>query len=712
MSFVFRLDRRVIIAIAGAMVISLMSSIAIAATVTLAWDSPENSDAVAGYHIYYGESPDSFKKGSPSIEDIREEYVEIEGLEPGNTYWFAATSHDGNDGESDFSEEIEYAVPFSTYTVKMTVVKGSGGSIQFAKDDLNCKGTCTIDSYHGDSPSFTIVPDNGYQISDVWIDDLNAGAIASHTFENIEEDHSITVQFSPKEYTIAASASKGGTIDPSDEITVLHGESESFSFKALEGYELTGLDVNGDSIEPKNPYILAGITADYSIHATFTAISSGGGSGDDGNTDNAPDTGDDNGEDNDSGTGDDNDVGDDSGEVPGDDIAVPAEQLPNTPVLIEPEENAILYPDDPVRFETDIYSHPEGDVHNASRWQIRRVDKKNYFYDEITEESTTHEDSINQLRSGLKYAWRVGFQNVGSNQYSWSEERHFVVGEEIVDDKTPAVNRGQARNDFKMVSFTHWTDDNCSEKTFSSLLESDYAYGDYRIATYDPTLEGGGGYREYGDFEVVPGKAFWILARNGIDLTRKGVPVTTEEDIDVPLSYNAATKNGWAMVAVPNNAVYSWGDIEIHVFDDEGELVDGPKPIRQLSQDNPYIDKRVWEWQNGTVGKYKSHNSNDFKLTPHTGYWVKARSANVTLVFPRGMPVATSNPGALLTNLWHAGIDWIGEKLSPGSVFADLSSDDVEPPLPMDGLSDNSSNESSSDSSASCFIGTISGKRN
>ena len=713
MSFVFKLDRRVIIAIAGAMIISLMSSIALAATVTLAWDKPVDT-AVKGYHIYYGKSPDSFKKGSPSIKDVRKEYVEIKDLDPGNTYWFAATSHDDNGRESDFSEKISHAVPLPTYTVEMTVSEGTGGLIRFSENNIDCKDSCTIEEIkHHSSPSFTIIPDNGFQISEVWINDSSAGPIPSYTFENIEKNHSITAQFSRKKYTITASASDGGTIEPSGEITVLHGGSQSFSITASEGYEFTALDVNGDSVGPESPYEFTGIIADNAtIHATFTAISSGGGSGDDGNTGNNPDPGDDNGADDNPGTGDDNDVGDDPIEVPGDEIGDPAEQLPDTPVLIEPKANAVLYPGEPVRFETDIYSHPEGFVHSASRWQIRRVDKKNYFYDKTTVESTVHEDSIDQLKTGLKYAWRVGFQHAGSDQYAWSEERQFVMGEEIVDDRTPPVNRGQARKDFTMVSFTHWADNDCSETTFSPLLESDYASGDYRIATYDPTLEGGGGYREYGNFEVVPGRAFWILARNGINLTRKGVPVTTEEDIYVPLRYNAATKNGWSMIAVPNNAVYSWGDIEIHVFDDEGELVDGPKLIRQLSQDNPYIDKRIWEWKNGTVGKYESHDSNNFKLTPHTGYWVKTRSANVTLVFPYDMQVAVSNPGTLLAGLWHAGIDWIGEKLSPGSVFADLSSDDIKPPMPMDGLSDNPSEASSSDSSASCFIGTMSGNLN
>lgn len=38
---------------------------------------------------------------------------------------------------------------------------------------------------------------------------------------------------------------------------------------------------------------------------------------------------------------------------------------------------------------------------------------------------------------GLKYAWRVGFQDIESGQIAWSEERTFVVGEKTLQNSAP-----------------------------------------------------------------------------------------------------------------------------------------------------------------------------------------------------------------------------------------------------------------------------------
>ena len=47
----------------------------------------------------------------------------------------------------------------------------------------------------GDSQTFTITPDSGYQISDVKVDDESVGAVSSYTFWNVDANHIINASF-------------------------------------------------------------------------------------------------------------------------------------------------------------------------------------------------------------------------------------------------------------------------------------------------------------------------------------------------------------------------------------------------------------------------------------------------------------------------------------------------------------------------------------
>jgi hypothetical protein len=71
-----------------------------------------------------------------------------------------------------------------TYTI--TTTAGENGSIEPS-------GEITIKE--GDSQTFTINPDEGYEIEDVLVDDVSKGVIASYTFTNVQQDHTISATF-------------------------------------------------------------------------------------------------------------------------------------------------------------------------------------------------------------------------------------------------------------------------------------------------------------------------------------------------------------------------------------------------------------------------------------------------------------------------------------------------------------------------------------
>lgn len=75
--------------------------------VTLAWDANAESDLV-GYRLYYGTSAGVYDH-TLDVGNVTTRTVP--GLEPGSTYWFAATAYSSAGLESDFSNEVSYTVP-------------------------------------------------------------------------------------------------------------------------------------------------------------------------------------------------------------------------------------------------------------------------------------------------------------------------------------------------------------------------------------------------------------------------------------------------------------------------------------------------------------------------------------------------------------------------------------------------------------------------
>jgi hypothetical protein len=71
-----------------------------------------------------------------------------------------------------------------TYTI--TASAGQGGSI-------TPSGTVSVNS--GSNQAFNIVPDSGYEVSDVKVDGSSVGAVNSYTFSNISSNHTITATF-------------------------------------------------------------------------------------------------------------------------------------------------------------------------------------------------------------------------------------------------------------------------------------------------------------------------------------------------------------------------------------------------------------------------------------------------------------------------------------------------------------------------------------
>lgn len=205
--------------------------------------------------------------------------TQIVNLQEGQTYYLTATAYSKDStgqkvAESLYSNEISYTVPLSKFTI--TSSAGSGGTIQPL-------GATEYD--RGSSATYSIVANTGYNVSDVIVDGTSVGSKTSHTFSDIQANHTISASFLIKTFTITASAGVGGSISPSGVTTVNYNASQTYNITPASGYIILDVKVDGVSQGALTTYTFAGVASNRTISVTFdlkryniVASSSSGGS--------------------------------------------------------------------------------------------------------------------------------------------------------------------------------------------------------------------------------------------------------------------------------------------------------------------------------------------------------------------------------------------------------------------------------------------------
>lgn len=125
----------------------------------------------------------------------------------------------------------------------------------------------------GSNQKFSINPNTGYHIVNVFVDGLPVGAIDSYLFNNITSDHTISATFAINTFTINTIAGGDGFIAPSGDITVYYGGSQSFTITPEMGCVISGILVDGSPVHIDNPmgetYTFSNVTADHTIVVSF-----------------------------------------------------------------------------------------------------------------------------------------------------------------------------------------------------------------------------------------------------------------------------------------------------------------------------------------------------------------------------------------------------------------------------------------------------------
>src|SRR5512143_106892 len=180
--------------------------------------------------------------------------VLVDGVSAG-----ALTSYTFTNVQTDHT--ISATFTLDVYTVTATAdVNGS----------ITPSGTMTVNK--GDSPTYTITPDAGYDVQSVIVDGVNKGAVTSYAFASIAANHTINAYFKVKTFTITVSAGTGGNITwPLGTTTLNIGTTQTSTITPTAGYHILDVQVDGVSVGAVGTYTFTNVTNNHTIAATFEA---------------------------------------------------------------------------------------------------------------------------------------------------------------------------------------------------------------------------------------------------------------------------------------------------------------------------------------------------------------------------------------------------------------------------------------------------------
>lgn len=170
----------------------------------------------------------------------------------------AVSSHTFNDVAADHTISVSFAANTVTHTINASA--GANGSI-------SPSGAVPVNA--GVNAPFTITPEEGYRIAQVLVDGIPSGTAGTYTFPSVAANHSISATFELKTYTITSNAGANGSASPAGATSVIHGDSQQFTFTPDAGYQVAEVLVDGVPVSPLEDYWFDNVTADHEITVSF-----------------------------------------------------------------------------------------------------------------------------------------------------------------------------------------------------------------------------------------------------------------------------------------------------------------------------------------------------------------------------------------------------------------------------------------------------------
>lgn len=124
--------------------------------------------------------------------------------------------------------------------------------------DVQTGETITFKAYYADQGQIADLNESVPFVSETLIGEYNDPFIFS-----------ISVLYPPAVYTIEAGSNENGTINPSGNISVIHGSNQMFSFTAFPDFAVFDVEVDGVSVGVPDQYEFVNVTAPHQIFVTF-----------------------------------------------------------------------------------------------------------------------------------------------------------------------------------------------------------------------------------------------------------------------------------------------------------------------------------------------------------------------------------------------------------------------------------------------------------
>ena len=179
--------------------------------------------------------------------------VVVNGINVGavNTYTLYCTDEQENQTIHAFFSQKKYNVQ---------LMAGEGGTITPDGDTLVL---C------GEDLAIAITPDECYNIESMLLDGSDMGSVSSYILENITGTHTVSATFVQKEFDLTPLASTGGSISPNVTTTVACDSGFTFNFEPNEGYYISAIVVDSDTLEAANYYTFENVRGNHTVKPVF-----------------------------------------------------------------------------------------------------------------------------------------------------------------------------------------------------------------------------------------------------------------------------------------------------------------------------------------------------------------------------------------------------------------------------------------------------------
>lgn len=159
--------------------------------------------------------------------------------------------------------------------VSFTAQKGTGSIIVDGKTLQFGEKTQVS---RGGKLTFSVVPDNGYEVDYVEADGKKLQAQVGQVFvvENVTTNISIVVHYRSGSYNLSIVIGMGGTVSSTGvgvDSKLIYGETRTFEIATYEGYVVDYVMVNGEIVDVKdNSFVLENVDRDYEVLIMFRKI--------------------------------------------------------------------------------------------------------------------------------------------------------------------------------------------------------------------------------------------------------------------------------------------------------------------------------------------------------------------------------------------------------------------------------------------------------